>query len=106
MRVYLSGPMRGIPEFNFPAFDKAAEDLRKRGHAVFSPADNDRFLTSTGVEITARACFEADTRWICQYAEGIALLPGWQKSRGAMAEAALGRALDLEVWELGDDSGG
>ena len=51
MKVYLAGPMRGIPEFNFPAFHEGARRLREAGHEVFNPAerDNDRH----GVDISA-----------------------------------------------------
>lgn len=113
MRVYLAGPMRGIPEFNFPAFHKAAAQLRALGHEVFSPAerDNEHHGTDiskgneTGDEALAtelfgfdlREALGADTAWICAYAEAIVLLPGWVYSKGAAAEGALGGALGLKI---------
>lgn len=97
MNIYLAGPMRGIPDFNFPAFDAAAARLREQGHVVFNPADSDRWLKLTGREWTARVCFEADTEWICRHADAVALLPGWENSKGATAERALAMALGLRV---------
>ena len=41
MRLYLAGPMSGKPQMNFPAFEKAAKSLRRRGHDVVSPAELD-----------------------------------------------------------------
>lgn len=113
MRVYVAGPMRGIPEFNFPAFHEAAHALRERGHEVFNPAerDNERHGTdiaagnSTGDESIAakqhgfdlRIALAEDADWICRHADAIALLPGWENSKGAKAELALSLALGHEV---------
>lgn len=101
MKLYLAGPMRGIPEYNFPAFDLYAGRLRREGHIVFSPADGDRWLLlSTGREPDARECFALDTQWLCREADGIVLMPGWENSLGAKAEKALAEAIGLPVTEL------
>lgn len=111
MKIYVAGPMRGIAQFNFPAFDRAAAMLTEAGHTVFNPADYDRGRYGAQVEnsptgdladvahlgFSLRETLRADFEWIMQAAEGIALLPGWENSSGATAEAALGRALGLVV---------
>jgi len=112
MKYYLAGPMRGIPEFNFPAFNAAAEKLRAEGHFVFNPAerDNERHGTdiskgnATGCEVKAaadhgfnlREALGDDLAFICREADAIALLPGWEKSKGANAERATAVALGLQ----------
>lgn len=116
MRIYLGGPMRGIPEFNFPAFNAAAALLHRQGHEVFNPAakDNERHGTdiSTGnlfgdEDVAAadhgfnlREALAVDLAWICEHADAIALLPGWRNSKGATAEHATAVALGLKVIEL------
>jgi hypothetical protein len=117
MKIYLAGPMRGIPEFNFPAFHEVAALLRRGGHDVFSPAERD-IIRHSGVDISKgnvtgneaeasdkhgfniREAFAEDAEFICRHAEVIALLPGWETSRGAKAELALSQALGHEVWLL------
>lgn len=116
MKVYLSGPMRGIKDFNFPAFDAAAAYLRSHGHEVFNPAEKDRehdpkgksWKSATG-DITAaektgmfdrRKAIRADLDYIIDHADAIALLPGWDQSKGANAELWLARFLDLLEWHL------
>lgn len=110
--VYIAGGMRGIPEFNFPAFNSAEIDLASKGHIVFNPAKRDSrsgFNTQgmSGHEDLSREGFPlrealwADTQWICLFADAIYLLPGWEKSTGALAERALGEALGLEIVEYG-----
>jgi hypothetical protein len=115
-KVYVAGPMRGIPEFNFPAFHEAALMLRQLGCVVFNPAekDNERHGTdiskgnATGDEAIAsaqhgfnlREALGLDLAWICAEADAVALLPGWQNSKGAAAERATAIALGLKVIEL------
>jgi hypothetical protein len=101
-RVYLAGPMSGYENFNFPAFHEAAAKLRAKGYYVFSPAENDLILYGTDFlkhpeRADFRKCMEDDLRWICRYANAIAYLPGWEKSRGVSVEKSLADALDLEV---------
>lgn len=118
MKIYVAGPMRGIPEFNFPAFNAATAALRKEGHEVFNPAERD-IERHKGVDISKgnangdeqvaaaqhgfslREALRDDCVWICESADCIALLPGWENSKGAVAERALGIALGLEVVYLG-----
>lgn len=117
MKVYLAGPMRGVPDFNFPAFHAAAARLRAQGHEVFSPAENDikrfgkdaatgnatgderQLAEAVGSDVMAvrRRVFEDDLTWICREADAIALLPGWSGSRGARAEKAAAEALGLAI---------
>ncbi len=116
MRVYLAGPMSGIPYFNYPTFNSAAKALRAAGHIVFNPAEHD--VQTHGKDISnpdgcekqaaaehgfdRRAALKADLAWICDHAEAIALLPGWRRSLGATAEHALASALRLQVIELAE----
>jgi hypothetical protein len=112
-KIYLAGPMRGIPEFNFPAFYAATARLREQGHYVFSPAERDNARhgkdiskgNATGDETLAaqqhgfnlREALGDDLAFICAEADAIALLPGWDRSKGARAEYATAVALGLEV---------
>ena len=100
MKIYLAGPMRGIPEFNFPAFHTAAAKLRADGHEVFNPAENDEKMAARGEEISIRNCLRIDLEWICREAEAVAFLPGWRNSLGATAEYATALAIGIPTIEL------
>lgn len=101
MKIYVAGPMSGLPDFNFPAFENATKTLREQGHEVFSPAENDLKMwgdmTSVKANANYRDCLRVDLNWILDHAEAIALLPGWEKSKGVAAERALAHALGLQV---------
>jgi nucleoside 2-deoxyribosyltransferase len=101
-RVYLAGPMSGHDDFNFPAFKKAAADLRDLGHYVFNPAEHDELVYGFDIEdiraqATYRDCLRVDLNWILDHATALAVLPGWEKSSGTAVELALAKALKLPV---------
>ena len=106
MKLYLAGPMRGYPELNSPAFHAAAKLLREAGYEVFSPAEKglEKHAEANQESLAfRRMVFKLDTEWICNHADGVALLPEWLKSKGAIAEDALARAIGLpsvsvETW--------
>lgn len=110
MKIYIAGPMTGLPEYNFPAFDKAADILEAQGHEVFNPAQNDRDhgFDAEGLEgheaerlgFSLRRALKQDLSWICDHAEALVLLEGWERSKGVRAEMALAEALGLPKWEL------
>ena len=93
-RVYLSGPMSGRPEFNFPAFHAAASALRAKGLEVANPAE----IEPTG-EKTWANCMKADIKVLCDCCT-VALLPGWESSKGANIEARLANQLGMRVVEF------
>ena len=118
MRLYLAGPMRGYPEFNFPAFRQHSAELRAMGHEVFSPAEKDEEEYGSAVSASAtgdldeaklatgfdlRKALFLDMEFICKKADGIALLRGWEGSAGACAESATAKALGLKRYIQTDD---
>jgi len=92
MRIYLSGPMTGIADNNFPEFHKWAETLRSTGYEVVSPAE----IQEAG---TWELCLRADLRELCT-CDGIALMPGWEKSKGANLELHVAHRLGMHVMHL------
>lgn len=109
-KLYLAGPMTGLAEFNFPAFDRAAAKLRAAGYEVFSPAEHDREngFVETGLDgysypagFSLRKTLMADLQWIADNADGIALLSHWEHSKGTITEISLADALGLAVKPVG-----
>ena len=105
MKVYLAGPMRGLPEFNFPAFNAAAARLREIGYTVFNPAEKgyekeiSEFPDLQESLAFRRKVFALDMEYIALEADIVVLLPGWEKSKGACAEKALAEAIGLDILE-------
>lgn len=100
MNIYLSGPMTGLPEYNFPAFMRAATDLRVQGHDVFNPAES----FEGRVDLPLDDYIRADLAAIIALPPGgaVVVLDGWRSSRGAKAEVALAEWRGLAVWTYPD----
>jgi hypothetical protein len=89
-RIYVAGPMTGHADCNFPAFHAAAARLREAGFEVVNPAENFGGRTDLPRETYLRA----DVILVAQ-CEAIAMLPGWEDSRGARLEYLLARELSM-----------
>lgn len=90
--IYLSGPMTGLPELNYPLFNRVAAKLRSQGHIVYNPAEYQYHG-----EFPIRQAFAEYTAFICNRADTIVLLEGWENSLGVSAELALAKNCKLDI---------
>jgi uncharacterized protein YecE (DUF72 family) len=93
MKFYISGPMTGIPDSNVAAFNAAAQDLRARGYEIVNPAEmlgpvNEQFPRSFYLRQDLEELLDCG---------GIFLLPGWERSIGAVLECEIAKQLGLEI---------
>lgn len=96
MRVYVSGPMSGVEDHNFPAFNAAAAHLRTLGYDVVNPADNG---ADPGLPWSWYLRKDLQQLVDC---DAVATLPGWTASRGACLEIHVAHALGIPVKPLHD----
>jgi hypothetical protein len=96
MKLYLSGPMTGLPDLNFPAFNHAAFLLRINGHKVVNPAE-----LNPDPAASWHDCMRKDIKALCD-CEGIALMDGWENSQGAHLELNIAHRLGLKVLFVSD----
>jgi len=90
--IYISGPMTGIEEHNYPAFNALAGQLRAAGFEVINPADN-----FGGDDSRPRADYmRLDVAHVLAATE-VMVMDGWERSRGARMEVAIARELGLPV---------
>ena len=78
-KVFISGPMTGLPNYNREAFDEAEELLNKAGFTVVNPAK----FGIDGMSDADIARIDLSTLLSCNY---IYQLEGWTYSKGASAE--------------------
>jgi hypothetical protein len=90
-RLYLAGPMTGFEDFNFPAFNKMAADLRARGYLVENPAEHG---VVAGAEWADYMAYDLTRLGLCGQ---VAVLPGWENSKGARLEVHIARKLGMPV---------
>ncbi len=114
MKIYIAGPMRGLPLYNFPAFFKAAQTLRLQGHTVSNPAETDMALgldpskpiddpDQPGEFLNMREILRNDFRQVLD-ADAIVLLPGWETSTGATAERVVAHYSGRKIFVV-DETG-
>jgi nucleoside 2-deoxyribosyltransferase len=93
VRLYIAGPMTGLPEFNYPAFREAEARLSASGFDALNPINSEQH-NDTGKPQTWDWYLRHALRMVLE-ADGLALLDGWWRSRGATLEVHVARSLEL-----------
>lgn len=101
--------MTGYPEWNYPAFDDAADRIKAAAHGtrkvVTNPADNHNrqtdlprwtYISKTLEQLRGLANLADSSNDECF----VTVLEGWADSRGARLEVEVAHQLDLPVYEL------
>jgi nucleoside 2-deoxyribosyltransferase len=89
-RIYIAGPMTGLPLHNLPAFDEAARAWRAAGWHVVSPAES----FNRDCTLPYRYYVEHDV-YLIKSCDALAMLPGWDSktARGSVWEYFIAKAL-------------
>ena len=95
MHLYVAGPMTGYPEWNAPAFTAARDQLQAAGYTVTIP------LEIVPVDSPAaippwEECLRRDLKVLLD-CDGVAVLSGWDQSRGASLEVYVANRVGLPV---------
>lgn len=90
-KIYLSGPITGIPNYR-RRFGIVACRAEACGHTVINPSVETEGLTPRDYMRISLARLEAaDELW---------LLPGWQNSKGATIEKLYAEYIELPIKEI------
>lgn len=95
-RIYLIGPVTGKPNDNRAAFYEAAARLEEDGYAVDMPHAYTNLGEDWGFcmrrSITAMLAIDHKSASLF---DGIAMLDGWEESRGTLLEKHIAEALGI-----------
>ncbi len=105
-KIYIAGPMRGKPNYNFPAFMEADELLTLLGWITINPAQVDidkGFDPKTPQDsLTPKDLEEFIVRDIHLVisADAVCLLDGWEDSKGVAVEIAVADYCNIPIFNL------
>lgn len=88
MKLYIAGPVSGLPDNNAKAFKTAALALSSKGYDTVNPLD------LTHDSMSWEECMRSSIKAMLD-CEGVALLDGWQLSRGTYLEMNLAHSLGM-----------
>lgn len=99
-KVYISGPMTGIPNLNKDEFDKADKLIMSKLSEGFFPI-NPYYLNAKDGSKSRPECLKVDIKALidCNY---IFMLPNWEQSAGARLEKAIADELHIKEIQIVD----
>lgn len=101
MKLFLSGPMTGLPEFNYPEFRATAAYLRKHypGDTIVCPTEHPPETLSAALDWVGYMKLAIAKLLEC---DSIVMLDGWSSSPGAKVEWELARRLGYAIYYKSD----
>jgi len=119
-KIYIAGPMRGYPDWNYKAFNDTEGRLKDNGWDVINPATLDsNYQETADLDATPesfdpdgnedhrsanRKIMKRDVDAICDECSAIYMLRGWQMSQGACAEFYLACSIGLDIYYEGPNN--
>lgn len=101
LKMYISGPMGGVENYNVKLFDRVAKEMEEVGFEVHNPADYaKRWMEQNGKrDMTDEEYGEAMLHSLnnLKTCDVILMLPKWQYSKGAKNELMLALVRGMEV---------
>jgi hypothetical protein len=95
-KVYISGPMTGIPNLNFPQFEAAENVVKCALLECFNPIHIPAPLTALKGDALWRYYMHHCVRAIPD-CDAMLMLPNWQNSKGAVWEHRIAEMLGLTI---------
>lgn len=108
--IFISGPMTGHKDFNYPAFHAVGDFLKSKGIAFRSPAHNlegEPIDPPKPEEARSWHYYIRESVKLLMDCDSILMLPGWPNSKGAWIEYQIASTLKMparhwsrmEAWE-------
>jgi len=92
--IYLSGPMTGKVDYNYPLFNQVASEVRALGYRCINPAE---FYGGHG-DRTRQEYMRKSVQAVLNSTHMI-LLPDWRDSTGSTLECAIANEIGMTIQE-------
>ena len=120
LTIYISGGMTGYKDFNYPKFNRVAEELRAKGFDVINPAADVEPVQLGGKSLSIAELLDKQKTGEIPQSEGwklflrgdiitmmakcnaIYLLKNWKKSKGARFEHSCAKRMGFAEFNEGD----
>ena len=99
-KIFISGPMTGLPDFNFPRFNLVAKQLEDAGIDCVNPVDVCKKYKKETV-LSNPAKFQEminEQQRLERECDAILLLDGWSKSKGVRLELKTALELGMKIY--------
>lgn len=100
-KIYIAGPMSGLADYNYPAFDYAEGVLCDMDLDVVNPARLGRELLKNNHHPSYADYLRVGITALIN-CNVVVLLPGWEKSNGAKLEKLIAENLEMQILRFED----